>query len=107
MGLPYFQKTMKKEVKTARILMVVSGLMGATFFILANIAHLFVGLNLLAGIIQICINAFVFLSWKRGYETHTGKAKTVALIGTIVPCIMASITLIRVILPEILKSLPQ
>lgn len=85
----------------------VSGLMGFTFFILANIVKLFVGLNLLAGTIQICINAFVFYSWKRGHRTHTGKAKTFALIGTIVPCVMASITLIRVIIPEILTSLPH
>jgi uncharacterized membrane protein len=98
---------MNKEVKTARILMLVSGLTGATFFILANFVHVFEGSNLLAGLIQLCINTFVFFSWKRGYETHSGKAKTFALIGTVVPCVMASITLFHVIIPEILKSLPQ
>jgi hypothetical protein len=85
--------------------MIVSGLMGATFFVLANIIHRFEGLNLLAGIIQLCVNAFVFVSWRRGYRLATGKAKTVALIGTIVPCGMAIFTCIHVVIPEIIKSL--
>ncbi len=100
------QKTMKKELQTVRLLMVVSGVMGFTFFILANVIHLFTGLNLLAGLIQIAINVFVFFSWKHGYHLSTGKAKAFVLLGTIIPCVMVTITLFRVIVPEILKSLP-
>jgi len=98
---------MNKDLLIARILMVVSGLMGATLFVLANIVQLFAGMNLLAGLLQIAVNTFVFFSWKRGYTLSTGRAKLVALIGTIVPCLMASITLVRVIIPELIKALPH
>lgn len=81
--------------------MAISGLSGLAFFLIANLAHVFHGMNVLAGCIQLSINAFVFLSWRRGYQHEVGFAKFVALVGTIVPCIMASITLVRVILPAL------
>lgn len=81
--------------------MAVSGLMGATFFLIANFTTILHGLNLAAGCIQLAINAFVFCSWRRGFTESKGFARFVTFVGTIVPIIMASITLIRVILPAL------
>ena len=85
--------------------MFISGLTGFAFFLIANFGHVFHGMDVLAGCIQISINTFVFLTWKRGFMQSTGFAKAFALIGTVVPIIMASITLVRVISPAFLNLL--
>ena len=84
--------------------MMLSGLLGLTFFLVANFTQLFYGLDIVAGCIQITLNIFVFLTWKEGVLLNKGFKKFVALIGTVVPIIMASITIIRVLLPALLYS---
>ena len=81
--------------------MAISGALGLIFFLIANFTQALTGLNFLAGCIQIAINVFVFLSWKRGFLESGGLAKFVALVGTVVPVVMALITIVRVIIPSI------
>jgi len=81
--------------------MLVSGLTGFTFFLIANFTNFFAGLNMLAGWLQLCVNAFVFLVWKKAFLQSCGFKKFVAFFGVVVPVVMASITIWRVLLPAI------
>jgi NhaP-type Na+/H+ or K+/H+ antiporter len=80
--------------------MAVSGLTGFIFFLLCN----FLGLRgaVSIALAQLVINIFVHRSWWRGYKEEKRKwPKRAALVGAIVPVVMASITLRRVLLPAI------
>ena len=81
--------------------MAISGFVGFSFFLIANFTNTFKGLNLTAGVLQILINTFVFVVWLSAFKSSTGKLKFVAFFGMIVPVIMASVTLIRVIIPSV------
>lgn len=82
--------------------MAISGFTGFSFFLIANFTHLFAGSSILAGCLQFCVNAFVFIVWRKAFMQSQGFKKFVALIGTVVPVVMASITACRVfILPLI------
>jgi hypothetical protein len=81
--------------------MVLSGLLGIGFFVLANLTNLFQGLSFTAGIIQLFINLFVFLVWLKAYKNTTGFTKFVAFWGIVFPFVMATVTLWRVVLPVI------
>ena len=81
--------------------MLISGLTGFTFFLIANFTDIFQGLNVLAAVLQLCANAFVFFTWGRAFLARTGFSKVFALVGTVVPVIMGSITIYRVLLPLI------
>ena len=78
-----------------------SGFMGFTFFLIANFSDFFLGLNVLAGCIQLLLNAFVLVSWFKGYREKHGFWKFVAAVGVAVPVFMGGITLARVILPAV------
>lgn len=82
--------------------MVISGLTGLVFFLIANFTSIFVGSSILAGCLQLCVNAFVFLVWKRAFTQSHGLKKFIALFGVVVPIIMAGITLWRVLLPALI-----
>ena len=82
--------------------MAVSGITGFLFFIIANFTNLFVGSSLLAAGLQLCINTFVFIVWTKGFAQSNGFKKFVAFFGVVVPVIMASITIWRVILPALI-----
>jgi len=87
-----------------RLLMVLSGATGLSMFLLANFyLKKHKGWRLTTALLQISANAFVFVSWLGGFLQATSGtiAQLAALIGFIVPIIMANITLIRVVLPEI------
>jgi hypothetical protein len=87
-----------------RLLMVLSGATGLSMFLLANFyLKRHKGWRLATALLQITTNAFVFTSWLVGFlqATPGTLAQLVALIGFIVPVIMANITLVRVVLPEI------
>lgn len=76
--------------------MTLSGATGFLFFIIANFTDLFTGSSVLAGAIQICVNAFVFVIWTKAFAQSRGFKKFVAFFGVVVPIIMAAITLWRV-----------
>lgn len=87
-----------------RLLMVLSGATGLSMFLLANFyLKKHKGWRLTTALLQISANAFVFTSWLVGFlQAAPGTlAQLVALIGFVVPIIMANITLVRVVLPEI------
>jgi hypothetical protein len=78
--------------------MSLSGGMGLAFFLIANFTQLFVGANQIAAVIQLAINAFVFVVWTKAFTHSTGRKKFVAFFGIVVPIIMASITVYRVLM---------
>ena len=79
--------------------MAISGATGLAFFLIANFTDIFVGLNIVSGLIQIVLNIFVFVTWLRGYRASHGRERFVAFFGVIAPPILAGITLYRVIIP--------
>lgn len=82
--------------------MIVSGITGITFFLIANFTNLFVGSSVLAGCLQLCVNAFVFVVWKRAFSQSWGFKKFVAFFGVVVPVVMALTTILRVLVPAML-----
>jgi len=77
-------------------MMAVSGATGFVFFLVANFTQVFQGLNLVAGLLQICMNIFVFMVWLKAFRESRGFKKFVAFWGVVVPVVMASITFLRV-----------
>ncbi|TSA45517.1 hypothetical protein D4R52_02290 [bacterium] len=82
---------------------VISGITGLSFFFIANFTDIFVGLNVLAGSMQVLVNVFVFFAWMRAYPRCRGFEKLVTFIGVIFPPVMAGITIWRVLIPFILQ----
>lgn len=83
-------------------MMALSGILALSFFLVANFTSIFIEIKVLAGIIQLILNAFVFVTWLAGYKRSVGFKKFVAAWGVAVPVIMAAITLFRVIFPALL-----
>ncbi len=83
--------------------MLASGLTGFLFFVLANFTHLFAGASVLAGCLQISVNCFVFVVWTKAFRRSSGLKKFVAFFGVVMPVIMASTTLWRVLIPAIVS----
>lgn len=83
--------------------MTISGAAGLFFFGIANFTDLFTGSSILAGCLQIGVNAFVFVIWNRAFWQSRGLRKFVALFGVVFPFIMASITILRVLIPAIFR----
>ena len=81
--------------------MAVSGATGFTFFLVANFTHLFAGSSLTAGLLQLCVNAFVFVTWGEAFRASSGFKRFVAFWGVVVPIVMGAITLWRVLLPAL------
>ena len=79
--------------------MVVSGATAFTFFVISNFTTLFVGSTVIAACLQLTFGTFVFVVWSRTISKSRGIKKLVAIIGTAVPVVMASITVYRVLLP--------
>jgi hypothetical protein len=79
----------------------ISGIAGLVIFILVNYSKVFLGLNVLAGSIQLIVNAFVFIAWIKAYPRCYGFEKFVTFMGVVFPPVMATITIWRVILPAI------
>lgn len=89
-------------MKKYSLWMGVSGALGFSFFLVANFTSIFLGLNLIAGLVQVALNVFVFTTWFRGYRScPPGFKKLVAFVGTVIPLVMMSITIIRVIVPSL------
>ena len=86
-----------------RLWMAISAVTGLVFFLVANFTSFFTGLNVVAGLIQIGINGFVFVTWLRGYRASHGRERFVAFSGVVAPPILASITLYRVIIPFVFQ----
>lgn len=82
--------------------MALSGTLGFVFFLIANFTSIFQGLNVLAGVLQLCINAIVFGAWGKAFLDRTGFSKLFAFFGVAVPLAMASVTIYRVLIPPIL-----
>lgn len=83
--------------------MVISGITGLSFFLIANFTNIFTGSSVLAGCLQLCINTFVFVVWRKVFLQSSGFKKFIAFFGVVVPCVMASITIWRVLIPTILN----
>lgn len=79
--------------------MIISGFTGFSFFLIANFTNLFTGSRVIAGCLQLCVNTFVFIVWRKAFVQSHGFKEFVAFIGTVVPVIMASTTLWRVLIP--------
>lgn len=94
----------KNSPVRVKILMGISGALGLVFFVIANFTKMLYGFDILVGCIQVTINVFVFLTWRQGFRQCTGFGKFVACIGTVVPVIMATVTIIRVLLPALFNS---
>ena len=75
-----------------------SGVTGFTFFIIANFTSL-QNFTVLAGWFQLVVNTFVFVTWSQGFRNSRGFKKFVAFFGVVVPIIMASVTILRVLIP--------
>lgn len=82
-------------------LMVLSAFLGFSFFLIANFTEIFIQLNVIAGIIQIVFNGFVFVTWLKGFKESNGFKKFVAAWGVVVPVLLTLITLFGVIIPVI------
>jgi hypothetical protein len=87
------------------LMMAISGATGFSFFLIANFTNLFAGAAVMAGCVQIAVNLFVFLTWGKAFLQRTGQRKWFAFCGVIVPVVMASITLSRVLIPWAVRSL--
>jgi hypothetical protein len=85
------------QLETNTIWMIVSGAMGFAFFFIANFSRWFKGANQIAAYIQLAINAFVFVSYSTAIDDSVGLKKLIAIAGSIIPIIMASITIYRVL----------
>jgi len=79
--------------------MMISGATGFTFFLIANFTALFDSLNVLAGCMQLAVNAFVFYTWTKAFVKSSGFKKFFAFFGVGMPIIMAGITIFRVFIP--------
>jgi hypothetical protein len=84
--------------------MAISGVTGLSFALIANCTELFVGSQVLAGVLQLGVNAFVFVNWRRAFLERSGWKKAFAFCGVVVPVLMASITLVRVLLPALVSA---
>ncbi|MCL5666677.1 MAG: hypothetical protein M1383_02805 [Patescibacteria group bacterium] len=83
--------------------MVISGITGFSFFLIANFTRFFAGSSVTAGVLQVGVNAFVFAVWREAFLASAGFWKFVAFWGVAIPLVMASVTLCRVLLPAMLK----
>jgi lipopolysaccharide export LptBFGC system permease protein LptF len=88
-------------MKRQRLWMAISGMTGLSFFLIANFTSLFSGASVIAGILQLGVNAFVFVVWGKAFKQSSGLQKFVAFWGAVVPIVMALITTVRVLLPLI------
>lgn len=86
-------------MRNNRLWMAISAAIGFAFFLIANFTDIFVGLNVVSGLIQIVINIFVFVTWLRGYRSSHGRARILTFFGVIAPPILAGTTLYRVVIP--------
>ena len=83
--------------------MAISGATGFVFFLTANFTSFFSGSAVIAGLLQLAVNIFVFFVWKQAFQERSGFMKFIAFWGVVVPISMASITLIRVLIPWFLS----
>ncbi len=83
--------------------MAISGFAGLSLFLIANFTNLFAGSSVLAGCLQLAVNAFVFFVWTKAFMQSSGFKKFVAFFGVIVPVMMAGITIFRVLIPAIIR----
>jgi hypothetical protein len=90
-------------MKYQRLWMAISGMTGFSFFLIANFTSLFSDASIIAGILQLGLNAFVFIVWRKAFTQSVGFQKFVAFWGVVVPAVMALITTFRVLLPLLIK----
>lgn len=83
-------------------LMMTAGLVSFIFFLISNFTNFFVGSRVLAGCIQLCINAFVIIVCKNALPHSKGIKKFFAFYGIAVPVTLALITIWRVLIPAII-----
>jgi hypothetical protein len=81
--------------------MIISGLIGLSFFLIANFTNFFQGLNLIAVILQLLINGFVFLIHLDSFRKTSGITKFIAFWGIVIPVTMAGTTIWRVLIPSL------
>lgn len=89
-------------MKHQKLLEVISGATGLGLALIANLTNVFVGSAVVAGVLQLAVNVFVFIVWRKAFVERTGFAKFVAFWGVVVPVGMAAITIWRILLPLVL-----
>jgi len=102
---------MKSTLKKSRTWMFISGICGLSLFLIANpfvleyfgfvYSPVVVQSGLFAGLLQICVNAFVFITWTNGFINERGFRKVIPAFGVVIPFMMAAITIYRVIVPAV------
>jgi hypothetical protein len=90
--------------RQAKISMGLVGALGFGFFIIANFSDFSKNYTVTAGLIQVCINILVFVVWGREIKNATGKAKFICVVGTAVPAILGTVTILRVLVPAIVQG---
>lgn len=80
-----------------------SGVCGILFFLIANFANVFHGLNVTAGFLQLAVNAFVFIVWIQIFWSAQGFKRFISFFGVVGPIITAVTTIYRVLIPWFLN----
>ena len=79
--------------------MAVSGATGFGLFCLIHFTQVFAGGEVVPAVFQIAANAFVFVTWGRGFLVAQKMMwRIISFIGTVVPVGMATATVVRVFL---------
>lgn len=83
------------QIESHAFWMIVSGLTGFGCFLVIHFTK-WLPNPTKAAFLQLAANTFVFVSWGSAFLAMEGLAKAFALCGTIVPVIMASLTIRKV-----------
>ncbi len=87
-----------------KLWMKISGGLGLAFCVIANLTNIFHGLSVPAGCIQLVINAIVFFTWLNAFRESTTRKETWFTVpGVVIPFIMASTTICRVLVPAFFR----
>ena len=87
-------------MKSSSLWMSISGGLGFGCFLIANFTHLFRSSSKIAAVLQLAINLFVFIAWSYSFFTSDGLKKFIAFFGIVVPIVMATITIRRILLKK-------
>jgi hypothetical protein len=83
-------------------LVAISGLTGLCFFAIANYTDSLQSSNVLAGMLQLGVNSFVFIVWRKAFFRSYRWGKALAFVGMMVPVVLGSVTIIRVLIPALI-----
>mgnify|MGYP000179714435 CR=1 FL=1 len=85
-------------MKNSSFWMVVSASPGFVLFLIANFTSWFHGINVTAAVLQLVANTLVVIVWRKAFVDSVGFKKFIAFFGIVVPIVLASVTIYRVLL---------